>query len=204
MGGWLAGWLGGCAPQAHLTFVGDSITAGGSWQDAFPHLRVHNHGVPGDQASDVLARLEEVRATRARVYVLMLGINDLRSGQPPDRVAAQMGEIRQALQKSASPPARVVVVSTLQCRPEPAADPLNGCTAKVRAQVERLNQILRRQTPEEDFLDLNPAMSPGGLLSSAYTRDGIHLSAAGYRQWEALLRPKLRGSGSTGKSSAGW
>lgn len=183
----------GCAPQKRVTFVGDSITAAGHWQEAFPHLQVSNQGVPGAEASHGLARLPEVKATRARLYLLMLGINDLRSGQPPGRVAAQIGAIRQGLLESASPPPKVVILSTLQCRPVPAAQPANGCTARVRAGVGQLNRSLQQHTPQGEFLDLNPGLSPGGELAGAYSLDGIHLTEAGYRRWQELLRPLLEG-----------
>jgi lysophospholipase L1-like esterase len=181
----------GCSPRERVTFVGDSITAEGSWKEAFPHLQVSNQGVPGDRAIDVLARLQEVGATEARLYLLMVGINDLRRGIPPEEVAGHIGEIRQRLLESASPPPRVVVLSTLQCRPLPANRTGNGCSEAVRAKVELLNRDLRRQTPQDDFLDLNAQMSPGGLLDRAYTGDGIHLTAAGYRRWRTLLAPLL-------------
>ena len=88
---------------------------------------------------------------------------------------------------------RVVVLSTLQCRPVPPSQPLNGCTSVVRAGVARLNQMLRQQLPPGAFLDLNPVMSPGGRLRGDLSVDGIHLNGAGYGEWNALLAPLLQG-----------
>lgn len=182
-----------CVPRQRVTFVGDSITASGPWQEAYPHLQVSNQGVPGNQAADVLARLDQVTATRAHLYLLMVGINDLRSGQPPGRVAALIGEIRQRLLKSASPPPRVVVLATLPCRPVPVAQPINGCTANVRAGVEQLNHSLRQQTPKGEFLDLTPTLGPQGVLEADFSLDGIHLTDAGYKRWQERLTPWLKG-----------
>lgn len=188
--------MAGCAPRERLTFVGDSITAAGPWQAAYPQWVVNNQGVPSDQARDLLTRLEEVKATRADLYLVMVGINDLRSGVAVEEVAARIGEVRQRLLSSASPPPRVVVLSTLQCRPVPelpTAGPVNGCTPAVRAAVEELNRRIGAQTPREAFLDLNAGMAPDGLLGRAYTEDGIHLTGEGYRRWQELLNPLLRG-----------
>jgi len=179
----------GCLPRQRLTFVGDSITAAGPWQAAYPQWEVSNQGVPGDRASDVLARLEDVKATRADLYLVMVGINDLHTGMPVKQVAAQIGEIRQRLLDRASPPPRVVVLSTLQCRPMP----MNHCTASTRAAVSELNGLLEAQTPKGHFLDLNPGMAPDGVLAKAYTKDGIHLTETGYRRWQGLMHPLLTG-----------
>lgn len=183
--------LAGCERKQRVSFVGDSITAAGRWQEAFPQLLTHNLGVPGDQAPDVLARLKEVKATRANLYVVMVGINDLRAGVPPGTVAAQIGEIRKRLRNSSFPHPQVVVLSTLQCSPMPGGQADNGCTPSVRAAVEQLNRTLQQQAPRE-FLDLNATMSPGGQLSRIYSEDGIHLSEAGQKRWQQLLKPLLR------------
>lgn len=184
----------GCVPSQRLTFVGDSITAAGPWQAAYPHRVVSNQGVPGDRASDVLTRLEQVKATRADLYLVMVGINDIRSGVPVEQVAAQIGEIRQRLLQGAFPLPRVVVLSTLRCRPTP----MNGCTEAVQEAVAELNRRLAAQAPRGAFLDLNPGMAPDGLLAKAYTEDGIHLTVAGYRRWQELLAPLVIGLGMEG------
>lgn len=167
--------------RAEVAFVGDSLTAGGEWEQAFPRLRVVNLGVGGDTSRDLLARLPALRAAGARTYVVMVGINDIRRGAPAPAVAARIERLRLALGRDG---ARVLIQSTIPCE-------RSRCGGEAVDRVEALNRRLRRQTPAGDFIDLRPAFGGRDGLPAAYSVDGVHLSPAGYRRWEELLAPRL-------------
>lgn len=176
-----------CAPhpfgagRTDLTFVGDSITAAGPWQTAFPNRKVVNAGVPGYTTVDLLAHGPRSSRDQPHTYVLMAGINDLRRGARPEAVAERLALIRGGL---AGPGQRVIQVSTLPCQ-------VRRCGAAALRDVETLNRLLRRQVPAADFLDLSAAFSDPQGLRSDWTSDGLHLNAAGYEQWLQRLRPLL-------------
>ena len=171
------------AARSDLIFVGDSITAAGPWVAAFPNRRVVNAAVPGYTSVDMLAQLPSLRRDQPHTYVLMAGINDLRHGAKAESVAQRLAQIRQAL---ATPGQRLIQVSTLPCQ-------IRSCGTAALAEVERLNRLLRRQTPAADFLDLTPDFQDAQGLRPAFSSDGLHLNRAGYGQWLQRLRPVLEG-----------
>lgn len=162
--------------------VGDSITAGGRWQDAFADVAVENWGVSGDTSLDVAARLAPIEAGRPDLVLLMLGINDLLRGGDPALVADRHGQIRRQLQRGGR--TRVIVQSTLACE-------ASHCGPAMVERVRRLNQLLRRHTPPGDYLDVDAVLSDATGLRRQYSLDGLHLNAAGYARWQALLRQRL-------------
>ncbi len=171
------------AARSDLIFVGDSITAAGPWVAAFPNRRVVNAAVPGYTSVDMLAQLPSLRRDQPHTYVLMAGINDLRHGAKAESVAQRLAQIRQAL---ATPGQRLIQVSTLPCQ-------IRSCGTAALAEVERLNRLLRRQTPAADFLDLTTDFQDAQGLRHAFSSDGLHLNRAGYGQWLQRLRPVLEG-----------
>jgi len=171
------------AARSDLIFVGDSITAAGPWVAAFPNRRVVNAAVPGYTSVDMLAQLPSLRRDQPHTYVLMAGINDLRHGAKAESVAQRLAQIRQAL---ATPGQRLIQVSTLPCQ-------IRSCGTAALAEVERLNRLLRRQTPAADFLDLTTDFQDAQGLRPAFSSDGLHLNRAGYGQWLQRLRPLLDG-----------
>jgi lysophospholipase L1-like esterase len=171
------------AGRVDVTFVGDSITAGADWQDAFPDLVISNQGVSGDTTTDVLARLPSIRATGARTYLVMLGINDILRGSSARDVALRMNIIQTELQSGGR--ARVILQSTLPCQ-------RSFCGQEALDRVVDLNQRLKGMAGEKDFLDLHQAMvDASGSLRPAYSSDGLHLSGWGYGRWKQLLAPVI-------------
>jgi len=70
-----------------ITFVGDSITAFrdsppmGWWSpmmDSYPNITSVNKGVGGDTTYRVIDRLEDIKSTNADMYVINIGVNDVR------------------------------------------------------------------------------------------------------------------------------
>jgi lysophospholipase L1-like esterase len=165
--------------DAPVTFVGDSLTAQGDWQAAFPGRVVFNQGVSGDTSFQLMARLPQIRRTGAGTYLVMVGINDIVWGYDPRRIAGRIQWLRTGLQIGTG--ARVIIQSTIPCA-------RFRCGADGIRRVAELNELLARQTPPRDFVDLTPVMADGDGLRRAYTVDGVHLNAAGYARWVARLR----------------
>jgi lysophospholipase L1-like esterase len=162
-----------------VTFVGDSLTAQGNWQAAFPGRVVHNQGVSGDTSFQLMVRLPAIRRTGASTYLVMVGINDIFWGYDPGRIAGRIQWLRTGLQLGSG--ARVIVQSTIPCA-------RFRCGPEGVRRVAELNQRLAQQTPARDYVDLTAVMADADGLKRAYTVDGVHLNAAGYARWQARLR----------------
>ncbi|MBD2548352.1 lysophospholipase [Microcystis elabens FACHB-917] len=169
----------GTPRRSPVTFVGDSLTAQGDWQAAFPDRVVFNQGVSGDTSFQLMARLPAIRRTGAGTYLVMVGINDIVWGYDPGRIAGRIQWLRTGLRIGTG--ARVIIQSTIPCARFRCGD--DG----VR-RVAELNALIARQTPAADFVDLTSVMADGDGLRRAYTVDGVHLNAAGYARWVARLR----------------
>ena len=66
-------------PQAHVVFLGDSITEHGNWNEWFPATPLVNRGISGDTTAGVLARLDTAIDNPLAVF-LLIGTNDLAFG----------------------------------------------------------------------------------------------------------------------------
>ena len=178
----------GSPAQRDVVVLGDSLTERAEWWELLERP-VANRGVAGDTVADVRARLDDIVAIEPRVLFVLVGINDLAAGTPPDVLAMNhaglVGELRWRL-----PHARIVVESLL-----PVRDQLVGRDDKLTtAAVRRSNQLLERAAAGAgtEWLDVNAALADAtGELDPRYASDAVHLSPAGYRAWAAALAPFL-------------
>jgi len=165
--------------DARTVFLGDSITAGGLWQEWFPTVSLVNRGIDGDMSDGVLARLGTAVSTTTRRVFLLIGTNDLTLGTPIDEIVENVREILRGI-RTVSPDAQLVLQSVMprDAQFRPAIEELNG---RYRALAEEIGT---------SFLELWPALADEhGELRSEFTLDALHLNGAGYAAWVELLRP---------------
>lgn len=162
-----------------ITFVGDSITAFNNWQAAFRNKLIFNQGVAGNSTIEIANRLGVIQSTSAKTYIMMMGINDIWGRKyDPQGTAFRILSIRDRLLATG---ARVVVQSTVECSAAlHGYDTLNN--------VRTLNNILKSQVPQDDYLDINVVLSDKNGLKINYTYDGIHLNTDGYGVWQRRLK----------------
>ena len=168
------------AKQADIVMLGDSLTTGSDWRAMLPGIDVVNQGVGGDTTLGLLNRIDLVKRERPRMAVLMFGLNDLQFGEAPTAV---FGRYERAISALGLPGDCVVVQSTL-------------FTARGVALNAAIGDLDRRlgalcASGKCTFLDLNQTLAPAGELPPSETVDGVHLTAAAYRQWRDMLRPYL-------------
>jgi lysophospholipase L1-like esterase len=163
-------------PSPRIVMLGDSITAWGNWTSLLNRGEVWNQGVSGDRTGDVLARMEKVYRVRPKYCFVMIGINDILSGQPVDRIFDNYRKIIDGLIKGEIIP---IIQSTLYLAgPDPRNKSVDALNAKIKQlAVER--KIL--------YLDLNRRLAPNKQLLPAFTHDGLHLNKAGYQAWKDEL-----------------
>jgi len=166
-----------------IVFLGDSITAGGCWDELFPGLPVKNRGINADDTLGVLNRLDAILYYSPAAIFLLIGTNDLNwwAYRHDDDILETYEEILVRC-KSLSPATKVYVQSIL-----PRAKRYAG-------HIRFLNGKLRGLAAKYGFeyIDLFPHFEDGqGALKKELTNDNLHLLSGGYKQWVELLKPYI-------------
>ncbi|MFE3224114.1 GDSL-type esterase/lipase family protein [Nocardia sp. NPDC059228] len=167
-------------PTGRVVFYGDSITEGGLWDEWFPQVRPVNRGIGGNTVDDLRARLDTAIDAPAAVF-LLIGTNDLGLGQTPRQVAENLRELVAEIRERA-PHAPLFVQSVMPRR------------AKFAERIRELNSVIVEIAAQADavYIDLWPALADAnGVLRREFTRDGLHLSGAGYAAWTEVLQPRI-------------
>lgn len=169
--------------ESKIVFFGDSITADSNFAEYFPDCTIVNLGVYGDTLTDLLARVDEVRAAKPKQIFLLGGINCLRPDNV-ERCVEQYAALLDAL-REACPDAAICVESVLPVGAE--LDPDGSENDAVR----RFNAALAPLAREKGcgFADIYAVYEKDGALDPALTRDGIHLNFTAYGPWAELIKP---------------
>ncbi|HEY2643578.1 MAG TPA: GDSL-type esterase/lipase family protein [Galbitalea sp.] len=164
-----------------ILFVGDSITAGGHWQEWFPEYDVSVQASPGDGADRLAERLPAIIEKQPSTLVLLVGANDFGQNRSVEYVVRTIEYFLAKLRQDV-PGSRTLVQSILPRGREFADD------------IQDANRHLRQyaQNVHAQYLDLWASMATeDGELRPEYTTDRLHLTEAGYEAWLNELRPAL-------------
>lgn len=175
-----------------VILLGDSITNGCEWFELFGNRHVKNRGINADTSVGVYDRLPSTLAGQPAKVFLLIGTNDLANGAPVDSVARMMERII-ARTKELSPRTKLYVQSLL---------PVNDAWHIFVAHMDKgpkiiaLNERYRALCAKEGvtYIDLYSHFKNAGdeKMNPAYTNDGLHLMAAGYQRWGALIEPYIK------------
>ena len=169
--------------ESKIVFFGDSITADSNFAEYFPDCTIVNLGVYGDTLTDLLARVDEVRAAKPKQIFLLGGINCLRPDNV-ERCVEQYAALLDAL-REACPDAAICVESVLPVGAE--LDPDGSENDAVRRFTAALAPLAREKGC--GFADIFAVYEKNGALDPALTRDGIHLNFTAYGPWAELIKP---------------
>lgn len=170
-------------PPRRVLFLGDSITEAGLWPDLFPELPTSNRGIGGEGTYDLLERLDQAVNDPIAIN-LLIGTNDLhgpRELRDLRGIAARTDEIVARLRELA--PDATLLVNGLLPR-----------TRLLRSQLLTLNEWYTASAERHGatYVDLWPAFADeNGEVRPELSRDGLHLTPAGYLAWAEVLRPHL-------------
>ena len=114
-----------------VVFLGNSITNGSEWHELFNAPNFKNRGISGDLAQGVYDRLQPIIKGKPQKVFLLIGINDLQRGTPPDSVIYWVQKIIQQL-KQQSPDTKLYIQSIL---------PVNTNFRSFSDQITRLQAI---------------------------------------------------------------
>ena len=176
-----------------IVMLGNSLTEnGGDWADRLDCRHVLNRGIIGDCAAGVMDRLHQILPGHPRQICLMIGVNDLANGCPPDSIAGMVDRLLARIQAE-SPDTKVCLQSLLPVNESFGRySRLEGKTDLVPATNRLLRQVAERRGVS--FVDLFPLFTDGKrshVLRADLSTDGLHLNEAGYRIWQKALKPHL-------------
>lgn len=170
-----------------IIFLGNSITAGVDWNELLQNPRVRNRGISGDITFGVLERLHEVTEGHPAKVFILIGINDV-SRNIPDSVILRNYQTMITRIKNESPGTKIYFQTLL---------PVNNEFSQFKnhynkdEHIHYINRELKKLAAREKItlIDLYPHFLDGeNKLNKAYTVDGLHLNAGGYRVWKEILQ----------------
>ena len=170
-------------PPQRVLFLGDSLTEGGLWPDLLPELPTTNRGIGGEATYDLLERVDAAVNDPLAVS-LLIGTNDRhgpRELRDVAQVATRTEEIVRRIRDRA--PDALLLVNSVLPR-----------TELFRDRIRELNALNQETAARHGatYVDLWPTFADdSGVIRPDYTRDGLHLTPAGYLAWAAALRPYL-------------
>jgi len=161
---------------ANVVFLGDSITAGGLWNELLPGVNVVNRGIGGNTTGDVLGRMEQIYMLKPEKLFIMIGVNDLKRQLGPNVAASNYIKIFDSIDKNL-PGTEVFIQSVL---------PVNDSWKIDNTHIPALNIKLKEHAVQRGYtyIDLHTVFSDSdGQLAQNLSNDGIHLLGAGYNLW---------------------
>jgi len=157
----------------------------------FPQVQALNLGFGGSTLAACAWFFERVVPRQQPDALLVYaGDNDLGDGRTPEEVVLFFEQLLAASRARLG----AIPLCFIAIKPSPAR-------LYLRDNIERANALIRQRIaalgPPCYFLDLYPAMLDGaGLPQRAlYEADGLHLSPAGYAQWQPAIAQQLRQMG---------
>jgi len=175
--------------KKEIAFVGNSITEGGKWQELIPNKHVVNRGISGDVTYGILARLDEVLASKPLKIFLLCGINDMKRGTPNEVILANYLRMIKQI-KAESPATQIYFQSVL---PVNIAMLPKSYEKLSNAKISALNEGLKAlcKAYELHYVNLHTVFADGnGELKKELSIDGLHLKSAAYIIWAAHLKKK--------------
>ena len=166
--------------EADVVFFGDSETAGGDWQKAFPDVKSINLGYIGEDVKGMLRRVDAIKAVKPKKVFLMAGINGLQQQTMEDFefwYAALVDAIRNAV-----PDAELYIESIL-----PVTSYSDYCD---NSKIREANTILQRMAIERNipYIDVYSAYAQDGALPETMSYDGLHLTEDAYSIWYNAIK----------------
>jgi len=173
------------APGGAL-FVGSSSIRLWKLDEAFPKLGAINRGFGGSEVADSLAYAERIILPyRPRVIVFYAGDNDIANGKSAAEVSATFRALYEKIH-AALPATRVLFLAVKPSRSR-------WELIDVQREANRLIAAYADEQEKLEFVDVaTPLLGEDGLpREELFESDKLHLNAAGYEVWNAIVGPLL-------------
>lgn len=164
-----------------IVFFGDSHTAYGHFNTAFPDIQSINLGYMGEDPKGMLRRVEVIQAVSPHKIFLMAGLNGLSEQSMPEFESAYCTLIDSIL--SAVPGAELYIENIL-----PVNDDID-----LNRKIIEANKVIQKISGDRDltYIDLYSLYAVNSELPQDITNDGVHLKTEAYSIWYASLRPYI-------------
>ncbi|RAJ88051.1 lysophospholipase L1-like esterase [Chitinophaga dinghuensis] len=187
--------------QLDIVFAGNSITQGlgghrtrttnragfQAFDSTFSKWKWECAGISGDRVQNLLWRLQngQYKQSQPKVLVVTIGVNNFGDNDSGAEIAAGILEIANWVKRN-MPGTKLLLTGLLP----------TGFTPEEprRQKYNEIHQVLAAANHDGyTYLPLTSAFtnSDGTLDAGCYAKDGIHLTAEGYRRWAAALSPQL-------------
>ena len=168
-------------------FLGNSITANTDWSELLEERRAKNRGISADITFGVLERLADVTKGKPAKIFLLIGINDISRNIPDSLIIKNYVRIVNRIRSET--PRTKIYVHTLM----PVNHTFNKFPNHYRKDqhILLINDAIRKMADNKKVfvIDLYPAfLDKDNRLISEFTHDGLHLTAAGYKNWVKILK----------------
>jgi acyl-CoA thioesterase I len=187
--------------------LGDSYTIGTGvrpakrWPDQLvralrPDIELEltrNLGVNGYTSQQVIEEeLPLLAGLDAELVSVLIGVNDVVRGVPPETYRANVRLILDRLLEDLAPD-RIFVVATPDYTRTPRGAEFGDPAAK-RSGIERVNAIMEEEAMRRDiaFVDITPVSDGVGDDPTLVASDGLHPSGKQYGGWVEVIAPVVR------------
>jgi lysophospholipase L1-like esterase len=183
--------------QPEIVFLGDSLTylwPDNLWKQAFASQGVFNYGFSGDTTGNLLWRFQNggQQTRAAKMYIVLIGTNDLTKGSSPEEVANGIRTIMQEILKDA--PAAKIILIGLWPRGKNPDNPFRRKVADVNSRIKSCEKL-----PRVTFLDVGGLLlDPNGVLTKEVSKDELHLTEEGYGKIVGPIKDALNHARSGG------
>lgn len=175
----------GLYDETKIVFFGDSQIALWWMAPSFGTLPIINRGISGDWASKAIGRFEkDVIEEQPEILVILIGTNDLRHGQTPDKV---INSIEYMVKEATSRKIKTILCSLLPVSGKYTKNYKSADLKSINRRVENLSR--RYRTDYVDFY--THLIDEDGLFKDKFTSDGLHPSKSGYYKMSVVIFPYL-------------
>lgn len=175
-------------PKGAILFVGSSSIRMWNTTNSFPTLATINRGFGGSYMSDVARFADRIVTPYCpRLIVVYAGGNDIAGKRTAEQVFAAYKDFVATVRKSL-PKTPIIYIAM-------APNPKRW---HLYPEMQKANALIRDYAKAGDqlrFLDFGPQMlGPDGQpRPELFLKDKLHLNAEGYKLWNSLLLPHLKG-----------
>lgn len=169
----------------NIVFLGDSITYFWNLNQYFPNNHVVNSGINGNVTTDILNDMENrvYRYNPSKVFIL-IGTNDIPKNKSSKEIVDNIFKIVEEINKN-RPDAKVYVESIYPINnTNNSKIDHNMVNIRTNTKIKQINSMIESTAKEKNitYIDIyDKLVDKNGNLNINYTRDGLHMSADGYK-----------------------
>src|SRR5689334_20494028 len=202
------------APPNRVVFMGDSITDFWNLEESFPGKPYVNRGIGGQTTPQMLVRMyPDVIELKPAAMVVLAGTNDVARNTGPETAEMIQQNIMAMTELAQHHGIKVILCSVLPVSDYPYQRSQNAPAAPAagRGGPPRIPAKMTDSHPAGDILKLNAWMKDyaakvgalyvdyfsvtvdeRGWLKDAFSMDGLHPNAEGYKVMTAVLVPAIQ------------